>query len=150
MNLRKLALSQLDQMLDRFRVVINEPTPQSGWIRPIRDALGMTRQQLGKRLGVTHQAVTQAEQREAKGEITLKQLRKIAAALDCDLIYAMVPREPLERMVHDRARRIATGEIEKLDHSMALEDQQIDTRRREEQIEELAAQYLQRRSRLWR
>jgi predicted DNA-binding mobile mystery protein A len=66
-------------------------SPNRGWIKAIREALGMTTVQLAKRLGVKQPSVTALEQSEAKGTIELATLRRVAEALDCVLVYALVP-----------------------------------------------------------
>src|SRR4051794_37115016 len=81
--------------------------PVKGWIRAVREALGMTAEQLAKRLGVTQPAVVATEQSEAQGTIQLATMRRVAEALDCTLVYALVPNRPLETTVRERARLFA-------------------------------------------
>lgn len=110
----------------------------------------MTTRQLAKSVGVTQAAVADAERTEAKGDITLATLRRYAAALDCELIYALVPKRPLLEMVEERADRIARDQVSRVRHSMALEDQLTDKRQSKRQIEELRRKLLEgKRSRLW-
>ncbi len=73
--------------------------PSRGWLKAIREALGMTTAQLGQRLGVVQSRVVAIEQAEAKGTVTLNSLEKAAQALDCRLVYALVPRQSLEDAV---------------------------------------------------
>jgi predicted DNA-binding mobile mystery protein A len=100
--------------------------PPKGWIRAIRDALGMSGVQLGKRLKVTPQTVEAMEKSEAAGTIQLNTLKRAAEAMDCTLVYALVPRTSLENTVRNRARQIATAALARVSHTMKLEDQ--DTR----------------------
>jgi len=104
---------------DRFTV------PPKGWIRAIRDALGMSGAQLAAKLGMKPPSVVALEQSEAAATIRLETLQKAAAALDCELVYALVPRKPLEEIVQDRARMIALRELGGIAHSMGLEDQAV-------------------------
>ena len=67
--------------------------------------------------------LTRSEQAEAEGSISLAQLRKLAAGLDCEVVYAIVPRQPLRQMVETQAERIAREEVLGVAHSMGLEDQ---------------------------
>ena len=83
----------------------------------------MTQETLGKRLGLPKQRLSQLETRERSGDIKLNQLRDAADALNCDLVYAFVPREPLEETVQRRARERALREIAAVERSMQLEDQ---------------------------
>lgn len=66
--------------------------PAPGWIRAVREASGVSAGELGRRLGVSRQLPLQFERAEAADTITLKSLRAVAAALNCELVYALVPR----------------------------------------------------------
>ena len=81
--------------------------PDQGWIRTIRDALGMSSRQLAARMGVSQPAVSQLERSEVAGRIQLDSLRRAAAALDCELVYSLVPRASLEETLATRARALA-------------------------------------------
>ena len=50
------------------------------------------------------------ERREADGAITLESLERAADALGCDLVYALIPRRPLEEMLHDQAQKVAQAQ----------------------------------------
>jgi predicted DNA-binding mobile mystery protein A len=100
--------------------------PPRGWIRAIRDALGMTGVQLARRLGVKPQAIEALEKSEAAGTIKLDTLRRAAEALDCRLVYALVPNSSLESTVRERARKIALRDLGRVSHTMALEAQATD------------------------
>jgi len=97
--------------------------PRGGWIRAIRDALGMSARDLAHRLGVTESTVARMETSERAQSIQLSTLQRAAAALGCDLVYALVPSRPLEQSVHEQARRRAQTAIAPVTHSMLLEDQ---------------------------
>ena len=99
--------------------------PQYGWIRAIRDSLGMSAAQLARRLGVSQPRVTALEQGEVKGRLTLQTLEKTAEALNCTLVYALVPNQSLEKMVQDRAEKIAAARLKTVGHTMDLEDQGV-------------------------
>ena len=48
----------------------------------------------------------------------------LAAALDCELVYALVPRQgTMQGLLESRARAQATQRVLQVEHSMALEDQ---------------------------
>lgn len=119
---RQQARQRLDERLAPFRHRDDVPPPM-GWIRAIREALGMTGVQLAGRLGVRPQTVEALEKSEASGTIQLSTLRRAAAALDCTLVYALVPNRPLEETVRARARAIALRDLGRVAHSMRLEDQ---------------------------
>ena len=97
----------------------------------------MTAEQLGKRLGVKQPSIVALEQSEAKGTIELATLRRVAQALDCTLVYALVPRQSLEQTVRERARRFALRRLAPIAHSMALEDQKVERKESEAMLDEL-------------
>jgi predicted DNA-binding mobile mystery protein A len=93
---------RLDRQLEGLEARVG-PRPPGGWIRKIRDALGMSTMELAARLGVTRARVSQLEQAEVQGSIPLSSLQRAAAALNCQICYAFVPDEPLEQMVRRQA-----------------------------------------------
>lgn len=143
-----LALQQLDAVLSRVKDV--PEVPRHGWIKAIRTALGMTARQLAARVGIAQPTLTDAEKAEAEGRITLGQLRRIGAAMDCELRYALIPRVPLYERVHAQALAKARKEVEAVAHTMSLEAQEPGADFLASQIREVAADLLnKRRSRLW-
>ncbi len=127
-----LVRQQLDNTLARFDSVFDLAPPPRGWIRAIRNALGMNGRQLAERLGLTQQSVARMEKDETTGALTIKTLRRAAEGLDAVLVYGIVPRESLETMVHDRARLIAGKRMERVGQTMALENQELGPEENEE------------------
>jgi predicted DNA-binding mobile mystery protein A len=124
--------------------------PKSGWLRAIRQTLGMTTRQFAKLVGVSQAAVSDAERTEARGDITLATLQRYAMALECDLVYALVPRRPVKEMLEERADRIARDQVSRVRHTMALENQSTSNEHVDREIAHLRQQLLQgKRSRLW-
>jgi predicted DNA-binding mobile mystery protein A len=119
--------------LDRFK------PPVYGWIKAIREALGMSSAQLAKRLRVKQPTLSAIEQSELKGTIQFATLRRVAEALDCTVVYALVPNKPLETMVRDQAHKVARQRLKAVEHSMLLEQQQVSTDSFENRIDALAA-----------
>lgn len=147
--LRSLPLQQLDNTLMPWRT-LPRSRPSGGWLRAVRQALGMTTRQFAKAVGVTQAAVVDAERTEAKGDITLTTLQRYAAALGCELTYALVPKRPLQEVVEERAERIARDEVSRVQHSMALQDQLTSREHLEREILELRRKLMEgKRSRLW-
>jgi predicted DNA-binding mobile mystery protein A len=107
-------------------------------VKAIREALGMTADQLGRRMAVTKQRALELEESEARGAVTLESLERAAHALDCRLVYALVPRMPLDDIVQERATRLARKQLRATGHSMALEDQAVDPADEEEQLRRLS------------
>ncbi len=147
--LRTLALQQIDETLGSWRA-LPRARPKSGWLRAVRQAMGMTTRQLANTVGVTQTAVVDAERNEAKGDITLATLQRYAAALGCEVSYVLVPKRPLQQMVEERAERVAREQVSRVRHSMALEDQQTGKRHMEREVAEIRKKLLEgKRSRLW-
>lgn len=137
-NLNWLRLRQLDQRLGVWRSAAGPAAPpKEGWLRALRMALGMTTGQLAHRLGTRQPWVTQLEKAETRGNVTLASLRKAADALDCELVYALVPRVPLETRVRRQAERLAKAELASVSHSMALEKQRTSRSVESRQMKEL-------------
>lgn len=85
----------------------------------------MSTAQLAKRMGVRQPSIIDLERSEAKGSIALATLRRAAEALDCRLVYALVPNKPLETMIRERARTLLRRRRRPVEHTMLLEDQQV-------------------------
>jgi len=145
---RKVARQRLDERLSTFKPESRFAVPPKGWIRAIREALGMSALQLGTRISVRPQSVSDLEKSEAYGTIQLKTLRKAAEALDCTLVYTFVPNSSLEDAVQTRAREIARRELARIGHTMDLEAQGLSKAEREAQIDDYVREHL-RESDLW-
>lgn len=122
---RRLILEQLTETINRFKQLKDTPPPVKGWIRAIRDALGMSGVQFARRLGVSPSRVALLEKAELTGAVTIRSMRKAAAALDCVFVYALVPRSSLANTLHEQALKVARGRLERTSHTMLLEDQQL-------------------------
>ncbi len=146
-----LRLEQLQAVLDAYAVLRAKRPPLRGWLKEIREALGKTERQQAARLGVTGAALHKSEQSEADERITLGQLRKVADSLDCDLVYALVPRKPLTAVVQERATQLAKEEVYGVAHTMSLEDQRPTDERIQKQVARRADELLRGKwSDLWR
>jgi predicted DNA-binding mobile mystery protein A len=119
---RSLRRSQLDRSFAAAKSL--PPRPSSGWIAAVREALGLSLADVGRRLRVPRQNVQMFEHAEATDRITLATLRKVAEAMGCDLIYGFVPRSgSFEELAERPARESATRDVQRVVHTMALEDQ---------------------------
>ena len=123
----------LDRLLSPHRAIPIQ-RPARGWVRAIRDALGMTAEQLGARIGVSQPTVHKLERSEQDGTVQLNTLRRAAEALDCELVYVFVPRKPLRETYEARARAVALGETAAIGHTMSLEAQSVDDEDAEAQL----------------
>ncbi|MDR4307932.1 mobile mystery protein A [Chelatococcus sambhunathii] len=122
--------------------------PSKGWIKAIREALGMTATQLAGRLGVSQATVSNLEKSEGRGAIQLATLRRAAEAMNCTLVYAFIPNEPLEQIVQRRAREVAAEQLRPVEHTMLIEDQSLTPADRREQLDAYIRDELDPRS-LW-
>jgi len=123
---KNLRLKQLDRALEPYRAAREVPRPSKGWIRTIRQALEVSSGELARRLGTSRQLPLQLEKGEAEDRVTLKSLRAAANALDCDLVYALVPRSgSMQELIENRARAEAKNRVLGVEHSMALENQAV-------------------------
>lgn len=111
----------LNDTLSRFSPMVEINRPAKGWIRAIRDALGMTMAQLADRLGVSKSRVPRIEQDEIMGRLTLKTMYRVAKELDCVFVYGFAPRTGLDQTVRKEAETIAGRKMKRLVHSMRLE-----------------------------
>jgi len=147
---RASARKQLGKRLNKLRNSDALSRPPRGWIKAIREALGMTTTQFGKRLGVSQSTALGFEKSEVSKGITLETLERAARALDCRLVYALVPSKPLELLVEDQARELAKKRLRATSHSMALEDQRVDEADERDHLERLVQKLLnQPGSALW-
>jgi predicted DNA-binding mobile mystery protein A len=115
---------QLDERLRPLRDVVQAASPPpGGWLRTIRQALGMSVRDVARRTGNVVSTLAGIERAEADGTVTLNTLRRVADAMDCDLVYALVPRQTLQSTLINRAIAKATAEMSRVTHTMALEKQ---------------------------
>jgi predicted DNA-binding mobile mystery protein A len=146
----KDAIRHLDKRFTGLRRLAQSPRPPKGWLRAIRDALGMTTAQYARRLGVSQPRIIELEQSEVSGSVTLNTLQRAAEVLGCRLVYVLIPEKPLAETVHERTELIAQRQLKAVEQTMRLEDQSVkgaaaakDLRR--QFVEEL----LRRPARLW-
>lgn len=99
--------------------------PPQGWVKAVREALGLSAQKLADRLGAKRPRIAAIEKAEKTGATTLRTLREVAEAMDCALVYAFVPRTSLDEIVHDQAGKRADIELSRLHHTMRLENQAL-------------------------
>ena len=142
-NKKKLVRKQLDATLKSFRPILDIPVPTKGWIRAIRDALGMNGRQFADRLKVSRQRSDQIENEERRGSITIKAMRKIAEGLDCFFIYGLVPQTSLEETVRKRAIQVASQRLTRASHTMDLEDQALNEKENNEILSDMVEELME-------
>ena len=113
-----------------------------------RRAIGLSQTEVAALMGTSQSAVARLE--SGHSDVRFSTLERYAAALDCELVYALVPKRSLQETVEERAERIARDQVSRVRHSMALEDQQTDKEHSEREVAELRRKLLEgKRSRLW-
>lgn len=145
--------AQIDRKLPRLRKAAHSlalSAPAVGWIKALRQSLGLTTAAFGRRLKVRQQSADELESSEKAGTITINSLRRAAAALDADFVYAIVPRKSLRSTIASRARELARERVAPIAHTMRLEAQGLSDKQIADQIEELARDLERRPRDLWR
>ena len=145
--MRKYLRRRMDERYSRLSPLSQMGCPNGGWIRAVRDALGMSGAELARRMGVSQQRIATLERGEMELTVQLNTLQRVADALDCELVYALVPRTSLTEMVKAQARLKAVQHHSWVAHHSRLEDQESDDRLND-QIEDLVGEFENRRD-LW-
>ena len=142
MSFKSLEISQIDKKLGLFK---NFEIPKEGWIKTIRKSLSMTYNVLARKNSMSPQVIKIFENNEINGSITLNTLKKIAASLNCRLVYAFAPDESFEKMIDDRINMIADTLVGKVSDTMMLESQKpgddVLKRQRNELVHSLKSDY---------
>jgi predicted DNA-binding mobile mystery protein A len=134
---RSLQIEQLNTKMQSFTEAYKVVAPPTGWLKAIRTALGMSLEQMGKKLNVTKQSVLEMEVREKEGSITIKSLREAARALDMRLVYGLIPNDgSLDAFIERKAKELAEQIVMRTNNSMKLEDQENTKQRLEKALQE--------------
>jgi predicted DNA-binding mobile mystery protein A len=139
MKTRNLQLQQIDAKISGLKHLRDLPIPPTGWLKAIRLSLGMSLEQLGRKLGIAKQNALALERREQLGAVTINSLREAAAAMDLELVYGFVPKDgTLQALIDRKAYEVAKEIIKMASQTMVLEDQGNSNQRLEKAIEERA------------
>ena len=143
MRKNKLQCQQLNEKMLQLAGMKHVIIPPIGWIKAIRNGIGMSMEQLGKKLSITKQGVMDIEKREKEGAITIKSMQEIAKAIDMQFVYGFVPdADSLDQMIEMRALEMATKIVQRTSNTMKLEDQENSKERIEKAIKERAAEII--------
>jgi predicted DNA-binding mobile mystery protein A len=123
---KNIQIANLDKGFESYHSIT---TPKKGWIKTIRTSIFMPMSFLAKKMNVSPQAIAGLEKSEIDETISLKTLRNIAANMNCQLHYALIPKDnslkkTLERQASIKARHI----VNEVDKSMSLEGQKVKTK----------------------
>lgn len=125
-NFKSIRLDQLAKATARTLPIGQVIRPPAGWLRAVREALGLTLADLANQLKLTPPAVRSFERAEAEDRITLASLRRSAAAMDCELVYVLVPRQGTLTELAQATTRTHIGPlVEATEHTMRLEAQGV-------------------------
>ncbi|MCK5785656.1 MAG: mobile mystery protein A [Candidatus Sabulitectum sp.] len=144
MKKKKLMLEQLDSSLKEYAPLRYARIPFRGWIRAIRDALGMTAKQLANRLDSTQQNVARIERDELAGSVTMRTMKHIAQSLDCTFVYALVPNSTLEKTIREQVEFVVKQHLSKVSHTMLLESQSLSNKEQERIYKQMVEEYLEK------
>lgn len=123
---KNIPIKLLNDKLQHFKKLENSPRPSSGWVKAVRTTLGISLEQLAKKLGVSKQNVQSMEKREQEMTITLKSLQELANAMDMKLVYALVPIDSsLDALIDRKASELAKKIVSQAAHNMSLENQMV-------------------------
>jgi predicted DNA-binding mobile mystery protein A len=149
MKNKKLIIEQLGAKLSQFSALLEVQTPKKGWIRAIRDALGMSAKQLAARTGMAQQRITVVEKGEFTGAVTLKTMRRIAEGLDCVFVYGFVPKTDLETTLRKQAEQVAAKRLSQAAHTMGLENQSLSEQENRNVFAETVEKLIENPTALW-
>jgi len=134
---KKLIREQLDKRLDSLKVSAQVGIPENGWIKSIREALGMSAKDLAKKVGIDQSRISRIENSEKDGSVKLSSLQKIAQSIGMDFVYGFVPKGTLESMVREQAKKIALQKLKRLNHTMRLELQELPPEEQEKALKDM-------------
>lgn len=150
-NFKKLMRQQIQKDLNDYQGINNKTIPVDGWIRTIRKALDMSSSFLAYRFKCNASNIIKMEKREQQGTITLETLQQAAQALNCKLVYCLIPLEPIENLRKKQAELVADKIIDSTNHSMKLEDQGLTSQQLQQKKIDLVQELLDGNANdLWR
>jgi predicted DNA-binding mobile mystery protein A len=141
--LNETTLTQIDRRLESLRQTKDKATVRGGWIKFMRQALGLTLQDLAALLSLTPANIAQAQRREVEGKVSLSTLKKMAEAMDCDLVYSFVPKKDIRTFINDKAMKKARKILTNAHLHMKLEDQKVEGNE-EERVARLARKFIEK------
>jgi len=90
---RKRMLKRLDEAAVGYRLGRTAAGETVSWVRALRQMLEVPVDEFAERLGVSRREIFRLEKAEEESRIQLGSLQRAAEALDCELIYALTPRQ---------------------------------------------------------
>ncbi|MCF6318704.1 MAG: mobile mystery protein A [Proteobacteria bacterium] len=144
---KKIEQEQNALIVDSAATLMRSTTPKLGWIKTLRMALSMSGASLARRMGIQRSSVASLEQAEYDGGITLRKLKQVADAMDCELIYYLVPKTTPSNskpMIGDimlkQAQIKANNIVQQASTQMMLESQQLTKVDLKKEVDRLTSQ----------
>jgi predicted DNA-binding mobile mystery protein A len=145
-----LRRDQLDRSFVRLKT-LSLKTPKKGWLKEIRESLGMSMKDLAERLGTIKQRIERIEKDEVASKVTLETMKKTADAMNCDFVYFILPKNSLEEILKDQSLKAAEKILKQVGKTMALEAQSTSNISEKKMIESLAQEMLLKQDRkIWK
>lgn len=123
--MKPLITHQYQQIVDSAAQQMAITQPPEGWLRTVRRALGMSGAQLARKMGLTRSQISQSEKNELSGAISLKTLQAMAEAMNCRVVYALVPNGTTKELIANQAQKKAAQLVRQTHIHMALESQAL-------------------------
>ena len=139
---KKVVREQLDKKLDSLKAFASSGVPKQGWIKTVREALGLSARQLGEKAGIDQSRISRLESAEKDGSLKLSSLQKIAKGLNMRFVYGFVSEDTLEEMVRAQAKKIALKKLKRLNNTMRLEKQGLSSEEQKKALEDMIEQIL--------
>lgn len=135
---------QIDKNLEKINITHEtKHPPKKGWIKIIREALGMTASQLSRRMKISPAAINKAEKNEELGNISINTMKKFAEKLECEFVYFLIPKEgSLSKTVEKKTLQYSTKINNQASHTMSLEEQSISNSEKKMQLMEIYQELL--------
>ena len=135
---KTLIQKQMDELIQSFVSGKQNAQTSAGWIQSARLALGMSLRQLAERVGVSVSALTNFEKREQADSVSLATLKKVANAMDMELVYYFKSKDgSIKNAVEKQARKKAQEILNQSNQTMKLEDQETNSSSQERELERL-------------
>ncbi len=148
----KLAIHQMDARLKQVKPSVPLSLGLTGrWISSIRNLLGMSMRQLGERLSISPQSLSQFEKSEYNGSISLKNMDKIAQAMNMTFYYGFYPNDgSVQKIIKKQAKTLAEEIVLRSSQTMKLEGQENSEDRIAQAIKERTEEIIRQMPRnLW-
>ncbi len=141
---KKVIRDQLDKKLVFLKGLLSSGIPEQGWIKIIREALGLSASQLGKKVGIDQSRISRLENAEKDGNLKLSSLQKIAKSLNMHFVYGFVPidGDTLEEIVTKQARQLALKRLKRLNNTMNLEQQRLSENEQKKALDDMTQRIL--------